>query len=181
MPDTKTYFGIVLELNGEVISLSPKTAITEIKTEGIDVGLLPDQTIEFGKVGENLKSILDSLGVSTDFLIEGGTPENPTLTVEGIEDIEALNRVVQLLFNAELAVEEFHVRVPPSYTLDSDGTTLVPIPKTVTGPTGAQITNPKLEKLYTLGLSATWTGNGGELVSGLNLKGVYFKVSNENR
>ena len=50
MADSQVFFGMVLELGGKEISLEPQTAITEIKTKGIEVALPANQVVEIGSV-----------------------------------------------------------------------------------------------------------------------------------
>ncbi|NEQ13334.1 MAG: hypothetical protein F6K44_05355, partial [Moorea sp. SIO3E2] len=61
---------------------------------------------------------------------------------------------------AGLYVDEFHVRIPGAAT---NGTVA------------------KDKTAYTVGLSAEWQDDAGQLIDGLDLKlrGIYFKVSNE--
>ncbi|MEO1390391.1 MAG: hypothetical protein AAFV85_23925 [Cyanobacteria bacterium J06634_6] len=176
MADSQVFFGMVLELGGKEISLEPQTAITEIKTKGIEVALPANQVVEIGSVGANLKSVLDSLGVESDSFLEikdvNGTP---VAEIKDLPDIEVLKNIVNLLFNAQLSVEQFHVKVPPTHRI-TGGTAAAPttalIPKT-----------ERAETAYTIGLSAVWIGDAGVLFgdpqTGLKLKGLFFKASNE--
>lgn len=165
MADSQVFLGIVLELGDKEIALEPQTAITEVKTQGIEVALPPKQTIPLGSVGDNLKSVLDSLNVNSDFLvIKEDDSGNRVAEVRDLPDIEALQNSVNLLFNAQLAVEQFHVKVPPTHR--ADGTTVIPPAE-------------RGETRYTLGLSAIWPGDTGTLVGSLKLKGLFFKASNE--
>ncbi|MEA5464474.1 hypothetical protein [Leptothoe sp. PORK10 BA2] len=176
--DSQVYFGMVLELGGKEISLEPQTAITEIRTKGIEVALPPDQTVEIGGVGENLKSILDSLNVESDSFLEIRTETRngqvvKIAEIKDLPDIEVLKNIVNLLFNAQLAIQQFHVKVPPTHRVGATpADPLVLIPATERGDTR-----------YTIGLSATWIGDAGVLFgdpqTGLKLKGLFFKASNE--
>lgn len=175
MADSQVYLGIVLELGGKEISLEPQTAITEVKTKGIEVGLPNNQVVNIGGVGENLKSILDSLDVESDFLEITEVTQNGVVTktakVKDLPDIEALQNTVNLLFNAQLAVEQFHVKVPPTHREPvAPATEPTPIPAAERG-----------ETKYTIGMSAVWLGDSGTLFGSLKLKGLYFKASNEGR
>ncbi|EKV02709.1 hypothetical protein Lepto7375DRAFT_4971 [Leptolyngbya sp. PCC 7375] len=155
--ESKVFFGVVLELDGQEIALQPQNAITEIKEKGIEVGLPAGERVVLGTVGERLKGILEALGVDDiSFLKADGTLDETQLP-----DIPAIQTAVNLLTQANLAIEDFHLRIPP---------------------TGTSATAPsKEETAYTVGLSATWTGDAGTLIESLDLKlkGLYFKVSNE--
>jgi hypothetical protein len=148
------YFGVVFELDGTLIPLEPKTAITDIKTNGIDCGLAPGQVIALGMVGQRLKAIFNTLGFQDtgSFLNDDGTIKTDVLPA----DIPGFSNLVNLLTSAELNIEAFHVKLPGTMTTDKT-------------------------KYYTVGLSATWSAAAGKLFDGLdlNLRGVYFKVSNE--
>lgn len=201
---SQVYLGIVLELAGKEISLEPKTAITEIKTKGMEVGLPPGQRIDLKTVQENLLTVLNAVDVDSRSFLDQQTG---ALLEEALPDIDALKNAVNLMLGARLGVEQFHVRVPPSYTLypsgatvptvpadsppiitNPDGSKLVPISATITNPNKTQgapptIPNPLRETAYTIGLSAIWEGEAGTLFgnpqTGLKLKGLYFKASNE--
>jgi hypothetical protein len=173
MADSQVYFGMVLELGGKEISLEPQTAITEIRTKGIDVALPPNQTVRIGGVGENLVNVLNSLGVDSSFLEIREENGVKRAEIKDLPDIDALKNVVNLLFDAQLTVEQFHVKVPPTHRpAIAPATEPTPIPAAERGDTA-----------YTIGLSAVWIGDAGTLFgdpqNGLKLKGLYFKASNE--
>ncbi|NEP28418.1 hypothetical protein [Moorena sp. SIO3I6] len=167
MSDTKVFFGVSLELAGKTISLEPKNAINEIKEKGIEVELPAGERVYLGTVGTSLNSILQTLGA-----VESGTTasflnEDGTLKSDELPDITVLQNAASVLVEAGLYVDEFHVRIPGSSasTTDSSGNKVVDKTKTA----------------YTVGLSAEWQENSGQLIQGLDLqlKGVYFKISNE--
>jgi hypothetical protein len=171
---TKVYFGIALELAGKVIALEPKNAIQDLKTKGIEVQLPPGERVYLGTVGESLVSIFGTLGVEADpvgtFLHVSG-PNKGKLKESELPDISALKNAANLVFDAGLYVDEFHVRIPGSATTtDASG---------APAPAGAPA--PKEKTAYTVGLSAEWQGDAGQLITGLDLKlrGLYFKVSNQ--
>ncbi|MEL7359650.1 MAG: hypothetical protein AAFN40_24350 [Cyanobacteria bacterium J06560_6] len=184
MADSQVFFGMVLELGGKEISLEPETAITEIKTKGIEVGLPQGQVVQIGGVGENLKSVLDSLGVdSTTFLEIKDVNGVKTAEIKDLPDIQVLQNVVNLLFNAQLAVEQFHVKVPPTHRIPPAAPGTQPTPG---APAPTPVPIPPAERgetAYTIGLSAVWQGDAGVLFgdpqTGLKLKGLFFKASNE--
>lgn len=164
---TKVYFGIALELAGKVIALEPKNAIQDLKTKGIEVQLPPGERVYLGTVGESLVSIFDTLGVEDDtvgtFLHVSG-PDKGKLKESELPNISALKNAANLVFDAGLYVDAFHVRIPGS---GESNAALPPAPKEKTA--------------YTVGLSAEWQGDAGQLIDGLDLKlrGLYFKVSNQ--
>ncbi|NEO91546.1 MAG: hypothetical protein F6K56_15420 [Moorea sp. SIO3G5] len=161
MADTKVFFGVSLELAGKTISLEPKNAITEIKEKGIEVELPAGERVYLGTVGTSLNSILQTLGA-----VDAGTTasflnEDGTLNSNELPEIQVLQDAASVLVEAGLYVDEFHVRIP-----------------------GAATENGKVAKdktAYTVGLSAEWQEDSGKLIDGLDLqlKGVYFKISNE--
>lgn len=161
---TKLFFGVSLELGGKVISLEPKNAIQELKTKGIEVELPPGERVYLGTAGSSLNSIFNALGVDS---VEEYIDENGNLKVDQLPDIAPLQTAAKIVSNAELYVEEFHVRIPgkdPNAPADS----------------GA-IQNKKESTAYTVALSAEWKDGQGQLIEGLDLqlRGIYFKVSNE--
>ncbi|NEP24283.1 hypothetical protein [Moorena sp. SIO3I6] len=167
MAETKVFFGVSLELAGKTISLEPKNAINEIKEKGIEVELPAGERVYLGTVGTSLNSILQTLGA-----VESGTTasflnEDGTLKSDELPDITVLQDAASVLVEAGLYVDEFHVRIPGSSasTTNADGKKVVDKTKTA----------------YTVGLSAEWQENSGQLIDGLDLKlrGVYFKISNE--
>lgn len=161
MPDTKVFFGVSLELAGKTISLEPKNAITELKEKGIEVELPPGERVYLGTVGSSLNSIMSTLGVSSTEIESFLEPTTGELKADALPDITVLQDAANLLVEAGLYVDEFHVRIP-----------------------GAAAANGKVVKdktAYTVGLSAEWQEDSGQLIDGLDLKlrGVYFKISNE--
>lgn len=160
--DPKIFFGIVLEVDNTEIALEPKNAVSDIKKKGVDVGLPPDKRVALGPLGKSLRGILEAVEVdSTE--IDGFLTEEGLVKADALPDIDVLQNAVNLLLQANLAVEQFHVKLPP--TERADGT---PIPK-----------EQREDTAYTLGLSATWVADAGTLVGSLKLRGMYFKVSNE--
>ncbi|EGJ29885.1 MULTISPECIES: hypothetical protein [Moorena] len=169
MSETKVFFGVSLELAGKTISLEPKNAISELKEKGIEVELPAGERVYLGTVGTSIGSIMSTLGVDdTSFIVskeEADNDSSGTLTEGAIKsdflpDIAVLQNAADLVLEAGLYVDEFHVRIPGAATSG-----------TVT----------KEKTAYTVGLSAEWQDDAGQLIDGLELKlkGVYFKVSNE--
>lgn len=182
MAETKIYFGVALELAGKTIALEPKNAIDEIKQKGIEVGLPPGERVYLGTVGQSLGKIFASLGVgpeTTDkFLNADGS-----LKESELPDITALKTAAKLVLEAGLFVDEFHVKIPGAAagtapTLPAAGTPAAPASSPAAGPISVA---SKEKTAYTVGLSAEWQQNAGQLIDGLDLKlrGIYFKVSNE--
>lgn len=155
MSDTNYYCGVTLELGGKEISLNPSTAINEVKTKGMECEL-PDR-VDIGQVSEMFDGVTKSLGADQYTWDSLGNE---------IKDIPVLSDAVELLGDANLAVEQFHLKTAPSHT--KDGENLVAIAKE----------NQEQTK-YTVGLSMNWTGESGTLFGDLKLKGIFFKVSNE--
>lgn len=162
MANSKVFFGIVLEVNDEPIALEPTTAISDIKTKGIDVGLPADKRVDLGRLGNSLRGVMESVGVDSATL-DGFLTAEGTVNADALPDIDVLRNAINLLLDANLAVEEFHVKLPP--TEKPDGTAI--------------ILADREDTAFTLGLSATWQDDAGTLVGSLKLRGMYFKVSNE--
>jgi hypothetical protein len=165
---TKVYLGIALELAGKVIALEPKNAIQELKTKGLEVELPPGERVYLGTVGESLVSIFGTLGVEEETIgtfLHTTEPNRGKLKEDELPDISALKNAANLVFDAGLYVDAFHVRIPGSAT--------------TTGTPGSPA--PKEKTAYTVGLSAEWQGDAGRLIDGIDLKlrGLYFKVSNQ--
>jgi hypothetical protein len=167
-PSTKVYFGVALELAGKTIALEPKNDITKLREKGIEVELPPGERVYLGTVGSSLVTIFDTLGVEAttvgEFLETTGTDKGK-LKADALPDIAALKRATSLVLDAGLFVDEFHVKIPGS------------APKG----TGTAAVASKEKTTYTVGLSAEWQEDAGQLIEGLDLKlrGVYFRVSNE--
>ncbi|NEO48824.1 MAG: hypothetical protein F6K55_33920, partial [Moorea sp. SIO4A3] len=115
----------------------------------------------------SLGSIIGTLGVEADFIVtadeaaqSGGTLKEGAIDPDVLPDITVLQNAANLLLEAGLYVDEFHVRIPGAAT---NGTVA------------------KDKTAYTVGLSAEWQDDAGKLIDGLDLKlrGIYFKVSNE--
>ncbi|NEQ45858.1 MAG: hypothetical protein F6K00_20870 [Leptolyngbya sp. SIOISBB] len=162
--ETKVYFGVALELAGKVIALEPKNAINELKEKGIEVELPPGERVYLGTVGQSLNSILQTLGAVEDGETASFLTEDGKLNEDELPDISALKTAANLVVDAGLYVDAFHVRIPGSAA-----------PAGGTGPA------TKDKTAYTVGLSAEWVEDAGQLIEGLDLKlrGVYFKVSNQ--
>ncbi|NEP36388.1 hypothetical protein [Moorena sp. SIO3B2] len=167
MSETKVFFGVSLELAGKTISLEPKNAITELKEKGIEVELPPGERVYLGTVGSSLNSIMSTLGVSSTEIDSFLDPTTGELKADALPDITVLQNAANLLVEAGLYVDEFHVRIPGSSASSTDASGNKVVDKTKTA--------------YTVGLSAEWQEDSGQLIDGLDLKlrGVYFKVSNE--
>ena len=175
MPDTKVFFGVSLELAGKTISLEPKNAITEIKEKGIEVELPPGERVYLGTVGSSLNSIMGTLGVDSAE-IDSFLDADGSLKQDALPEISVLQNAANLLVEAGLYVDEFHIRIPGSSANENETVTDQNTNETTT------TTVVKKEKTaYTVGLSAEWQDDAGQLIDGLDLqlKGVYFKVSNE--
>ncbi len=161
---TKVYFGVSLELNGKVISLEPKNAIQELKTKGIEVELPPGERVYLGTAGDSLKSIFNTLGVDDldDYINDDGT-----LNEQQLPDIAPLRTAARIVSSAGLYVEEFHLRIPGANPAGSNP---------------SEIQNTKESTAYTVAVSAEWKDGQGRLIEGLDLqlRGLYFKVSNES-
>ncbi|AOX01286.1 hypothetical protein BJP34_19240 [Moorena producens PAL-8-15-08-1] len=164
---TKVFFGVSLELAGKIISLDPKNAIDEIKEKGIEVELPAGERVYLGTVGTSFNTILQTLGAVDEGETASFLNTDGTLNTEELPDITVLQNAANLLVEAGLYVDEFHVRIPGSTANEtvSENTTVVKKDKTA----------------YTVGLSAEWQDDAGQLIDGLDLKlrGIYFKVSNE--
>jgi hypothetical protein len=97
--------------------------------------------------------------------------EDGKLNEDELPDISALKTAANLVVDAGLYVDAFHVRIPGS------------APKALQdGQTGGTTKAAAKDKTaYTVGLSAEWVEDAGQLIEGLDLKlrGVYFKVSNQ--
>ncbi len=162
----KTFLGVVFDFDGKEIALEPTTAITELKTKGLECGLKPGERIDFGPVGGRLRGIFSALDMDASTL-DSFLDANGKFKDDVLPDIDVLKNIVNLLFDAELAIEQFHLKIPP--------TRRPPVPPATVG----DPITPALPTRYTVGLSATWGADGGKLIGNLKLKGVYFKVSNE--
>ena len=175
---SKIYFGVSLELAGKVISLEPKNAIDELVEKGIEVELPPGERVYLGTAGENVRKILDTFGVDD----EGSETEryilpSGNLNPDKLPDVKALRDVANIVTNAQLYIDEFHIRIPGKGA-KAEGNP----------PAGdsKKIQNNKESTAYTIALSAEWksdeAGTGQELISGFNglkLRGIYLKVTNE--
>jgi len=160
-PQTKIYLGVAIELAGKTIYLEPKNAIQELKTKGIEVELPPGERVYLGTAGGSLKSIFSTLGVDE---LDDYIDDNGNLVVNQLPDVPPLRKAAEIVSSARLYVDAFHLRIPGS-----------------ADPDDPKIQNTKESTAYTVAVSAEWKDNQGELISGLDLqlKGIYFKVSNE--
>lgn len=156
------YFGVAFQLNNREIALEPLTAINKIRENGLECRL--NEPVEFGEIGENLRSLLVDLGVSENSLssifVDDGVDENnqPTYKINpDLEDLPVIGKVVTILLDADVTLEQFYLRIPPAAARNA------PI-------------------RYTVGMSAMWDVASGEgkLFGNLYLKGLYLKVSNED-
>ena len=147
------FFGVVFDLNNQEIALEPLTDINKAKTNGIECAL--DKPIHLGEVGDNLRGILDTLGADSSTVFTANNEIQPD-----IKGLPVIGTIVDTLLQADVTVEQFYLKIPPSGS---------------TAPTR-----------YTVGMSAVWDVAAGEgkLLGpddgGLYLKGLYLKVSNED-
>lgn len=149
------YLGMVFELQGEggkkkEIVLEPLTAINKIETEGIEC-TLPER-VPLGKVGDNVASLLDSIGSNM-----GKTDIDKKVESAGIP---AITTAYNKLMTAELNVEEFHVKIPPKVEKDKGERTQFTIGVSATW-------------------TPTADEQSADLPGTLTLRGIYLTVSNE--
>lgn len=161
---TKLFFGVAVELGGKVISLEPKNAIQDLKTKGIEVDLPPGERVYLGTAGNSLKSIFETLGVDS---ISTYIDDNGNLKESELPDIAPLREAAKIVSSAGLYIEEFHIRIPGKAPGEPASS--------------SKIQNKKESTAYTVAVSAEWKDDKGKLIEGLNLqlRGLYFKVSNE--
>jgi hypothetical protein len=140
--------GVTFDLDGQAILLKPEQSINQIKKEGIDL-YLPEK-LNLGTVERGINGIVGSFGVK-DFNVEE--------IGEKLPDFKPLKDAYNKALDAEITVEEFHVKLPGS----------------------GRPNQPKQPMTYTIGLSATWLPDGDppEEQQGLTMTGIYFMVSNE--
>ncbi|MCJ8274248.1 MAG: hypothetical protein MJK04_33230 [Psychrosphaera sp.] len=122
------------------------------------------ERVPLGRVSDIFDSVTSTLGAA-DYTWQDISKE--------IEGVPVLSSGVKLLGEANLAVEQFHLKMAPTYTQ----------PDTVDGkktPDPVKIADKDLlPTRYTVALSMMWTGESGKLFGDLKLKGIFFKVSNE--
>jgi hypothetical protein len=161
------YMGVVFELNGREVSLEPLTPINYIDKTGLECRL--DEPVELGEIGENLATILETVGADSSTIFKVKDPEPPDgedkfernaqgklIVKDSIKDIPVVGEIVETLLEADVTIEQFYVKIPP---------------KGATTPVR-----------YTIGMSAVWDVAAGEgrLFGEVYLKGLYLKVSNED-
>ncbi|HEY9618870.1 MAG TPA: hypothetical protein V6C78_00795 [Crinalium sp.] len=166
---TDFYFGVVFELSGKQIKLEPLTPINRIKQTGLECEI--DEPVNLGEIGENLKDLLDTLGADPDTIfVEGTTQIKPE-----IKDLPVVGEIVETLLEANITIEQFHLKIPPKPAL---APTPTPTPPPTPTPTPATASTPTR---YTVGMSAVWDVEAGKgrLFGNVFLRGLYLKVSNE--
>lgn len=145
---TQVFLGVGIQLGDETFFLEPKKAISDIKKYGLEVGLPEGKIIPLGSVQSGVNGILDTISPGTRLPTK---EQVPTMLQSGWD----------ALLSAEIAVTDFHVKVPGSETK---------IPGTAIKQETTQ---------FTVGLSATWQGDKGTLFGNVKLRGIFVKVSNE--
>jgi hypothetical protein len=154
---TKFYCGVSFEMAGKEVKLDPSTAISEVKTQGLEC-TLPSR-LALGIVSGIFDDVTKALDVEYTWDDLKGN----------LEGVPVLEGAVTLLGNANLALEQFHIKLPPTHTpAITEGGELVPILKEKQAP-----------KYFTVAMSMIWEGDSGAIFGNLKLKGVFFKISNE--
>jgi hypothetical protein len=101
MADTK--FGFVLEINGQEIALSPKTALADVKAKGVEVELPPGTELRLPKAGDGLQGFINACSEA----FGGGPVTLPT-------DLPApLDKATSYLSDVEITITDFWIRFPP--------------------------------------------------------------------
>lgn len=147
-PGTQVFLGVGIQLGEKTFFLEPKKAISDIKKYGLEIGLPEGQTIQLGSVRTGVNGILDTISPGTRLPEKAAVPE-------------MLQSGWDTLLSAEIAVTDFHVKVPGTESK---------IPGTEQQQTTTQ---------FTVGLSATWQGDKGKLFGNVKLRGIFVTVSNE--
>ena len=156
-PEPAAFLGIVVNVDGKDISLAPKTAISNIARDGIDVGLPEGKSVALGSTENGINGILKAFTGSRP----NGDPVVKLPDVKELPDFEPLQKAYAVFLKAQLTIEDFHVKIPGTATK---------IP-------GTEALDKN--KYYTVGLSATWDGDDGKLFGDISIKGIYLEVSNE--
>jgi hypothetical protein len=106
---TDVNFGVILEINGEDVTIEPAKAVTDAKKNGVEFSL--PRRVEIGTAAE-LGAFLGTLTDDTVALPSGDSFPSP------------LDSAYKKLVSLNLAVEELNLKVPPS--LNPDGTAITP-------------------------------------------------------
>jgi hypothetical protein len=158
---TKYYFGVSFEIAGKEVKLDPSTAVSDIKFKGLECSL--PSRVPLGQVDQIFDQVTDALGVDYKF----------GKMTDQLKDVPVLSNVVTLLGQADMAIEQFHLKKAPTHTLpdstkpESDTNQAVPIAD-----------DKKADDDLTVAMSMTWDTASGEgtLFGNIKLKGIYFKV-----
>lgn len=158
------YLGVVFELNGTEIGLEPTTPINKVAQYGLECQL--PGPVPLGEIGENLKTVLEELGADPSIIFDETTGQ----VKKELADLPFIGNLIALIFDADITVEEFYLKIPPS----------PPVPNPPPSNASPAVKPPTEPNLYSVGLSAVWDTEGGEgkIIGNLSLKGLYVKVSN---
>lgn len=96
------YFGVVLEINGKEIALEPKTAINQIKAQGLEAQLPPGTEVRLGSIAGGLEGFVKGI--------------DPTFALPKKEDLPlpALQSAYGTLTTAELTINDLYLKIPPT-------------------------------------------------------------------
>ncbi|ROS05149.1 hypothetical protein EDC56_0678 [Sinobacterium caligoides] len=151
------YCGVAFEFGGKEVALNPATAITEVKTKGLDCSL-PGR-VELGAVKDIFDDVTHALKADYTY----------AELKEAVGDIPILSGGLTLLGDGVLAVERFHLFIPPTeeYVITNG----------VKSETATPIAEPRTPD-YDVGVSMTWGEGTGDLFGNIKLKGLFLRVSN---
>jgi hypothetical protein len=161
---TKYYCGVAFELAGKEVRLDPSTAIGDIKFKGLECSL--PSRVPLGQVDQIFDEVTGALGVDYKYVT----------IKEQLKDVPVLSSVVDLLGQADLAIEQFHLKKAPTHKLPDPTKSEDPATNKAVALTDAE--KEKLSDDLTVAMSMTWdTASGeGKLFGNISLKGIYFKV-----
>lgn len=146
---SNVYVGVALDVNKRTVELAPTTPINRISEEGLELEL--PENLYLGKLADGIDALVSQFSPGFEF----------AKYEKDAEGIPALQNIIKKVGNAEITIQDLHLKIPPD-------------------------TNKDAENCYTVAMSATWPETGAtpeQLAKGFNLtlKGLYLMVTNETK
>lgn len=145
--DSNVYVGVALDVNNRTVELAPTTPINQISKYGLELEL--PENLYLGKLQAGINALVGQFSPGFKF-------EEYEQQAAGIP---ALQNIIKKVGNAEITIQDLHLKIPPDNQKESGN-------------------------LYTVAMSATWSeaeAQADKLADGFNLtlKGLYVMVTNE--
>jgi len=169
------YVGVALEINNRTVELAPTTPINKIDEVGLELEL--PENLYLGKLQAGIDALVGQFSPGFKF----------DECKEKAKDIPALQKFIAKVGDAEITIQDLHIKIPPKLKATEADKLKDPTKSTAEG--SVKPSDPAT--LYTVALAATWPKTGDEKKKkekeeslggfDITLRGIYVMVTNETR